>query len=112
MIVTVTNTSGGDINDPAVGEDGVSLPGGNHPEEASHRNNPLPFPFAHIGTLADSATSVLGMRPTDWDRQTRTEALSPAAKWSMLVQAGTVTMAHASEGGDLRDPYEDFLATV
>ena len=111
MVVTVTNTSGGVINDAAVAEDGVSLPGGNHPEEASHRNNPLPFPFAHIGSLADTITSVFGMRPSDWDRQTRTEALAPSVKWSMLVQAGTVTMANAAEAS-LIDPSETFFTDL
>lgn len=112
MIVTLTNTTGDrSINVPALGEDGVSLPGGNHPEEATHLTDPLAFPFADIGELADAATSIRGMRPTDWDRQNRNEALSPAVKWSMLVQAGTVTLGNAQETG-IRDPYEEFLTDV
>jgi hypothetical protein len=111
MVVTVTNVSGGDINAPTVGEDGVALPGGEHPSEADHRTTPLPHPFSHIGTLADTATSVLGVRPTDWLRQNPAEALSPAVKWSMLVQASKVTLANAVEA-TLRDPYEDFLTDL
>lgn len=111
MIATVTNTSGGDINDPAVAEDGVSLPGGNHPGDATHRNNPLPFPFAHIGTLANAGTSVLGMRVNDWLAGNDEAALQPHVKWSMLVQAGTVTISQAAETG-LQDPYEDYVGDV
>jgi hypothetical protein len=111
MVTTVTNVSGASINVPEVGEDGVALPGGEHPSEADHRSNPLPFPFSHIGTLANAATSILGTRPTDWLRQNVAEALSPAVKWSLMVQASIVTMTNAVEA-TLRDPYETFLTDL
>jgi len=111
MISTVTNTSGGVINDAAVAEDGVSLPGGNHPQDATHRNNPLPFPHAHIGELANAATSVLGMRVSDYQNGHLASALQPHVKWSMLVQAGTVTIAQAAEAA-LQDPFEDYVGDV
>lgn len=111
MLVTVTNTSGAAINVAAVGEDGVALGGGVRPDEATHRTNPLPFPFGWVGELADSGTAIFPMRPTDWYRQHPSEDQHPSVEWSNLVQAGTVTMTNAAET-ELRDPQELFLGDL
>ena len=112
-LVTVTNTSGRTINVPAVGEDGISLGGGNHPAEATHRSDPLPYPFGHIGTLADAAAKQLPMQPSDF-RYSRSQAIFNHGienQWNLLVQAGIVTFAVAAQA-DNRDVEELFLGTI
>jgi hypothetical protein len=113
MIITVTNTSGRTINTPALGEDGVALPGGNHPEEASHRTDPLPYPFAHVGAILDTNTSVLPMHPRDWrySRSQMARGLPVSEKWNQLVQADIVTFATGAQV-NFRDVEEDYVATV
>lgn len=120
MLITVTNTTGADnppsrsINVPAVGEDGVALPGGNHPEEATHRTDPLPYPFAHIGSLADTVASItLPMHPRDWrySRSQMARGTSVSDAWQLLVNAGTVTFGIAAQA-DRRDTEELYAAAV
>lgn len=120
MLITVTNTTGASdvpsrtINAVALGEDGVALPGGNHPEEATHRTDPLPYPFAHVGPILDTAAApVLPMHPRDW-RYSRSQMMrgTPVSEqWNLLVQAGTVTFGIAAQA-DLRDTEELFVAAV
>jgi len=113
MLVTITNTAGRSINVPAVGEDGVALGGGNHPEETTHRTDPLPYPFAHIGTLAASATKQLPMQPSDF-RYNRGEAVMAKGvqqQWNGLVQRGVVTFAVAAQSTN-QDVESLFIGTI
>lgn len=117
MLVTVTNQLAVPINDPAVGEDGVSLPGGNHPSEATHRSNPLPYPFDLIGVLTENGgvrdAETLPMHPQDfrYSRSQMARALPVEDEWAQMVQAGVVTFATAAQA-DLRDVEELFVAAV
>jgi hypothetical protein len=119
MLVTVTNTTGTSnppsraINSPAVGEDGIALPGGNHPEEATHRTDPLPYPFNLIGELADTATRQLPMHPRDWryQRSQMARGLPVSEEWGQLVQAGTVTLTVGAQAGR-RDSEELYMNAV
>lgn len=113
MLVTVTNTAGRSINVAAVGEDGVALPGGNHPEEATHRTDPLPYPFSHIGTLASAGTKQLPMHPRDWrySRSQMARGLPISEKWNQLVQAGICTLTVAAQA-NVRDEEEIFMNAV
>ena len=113
MLVTVTNTAGVAINVPVTGEDGVSLPGGEHPTEATHRSNPLPFPFSHIGTLAIAGTKQLPMHPSDWrySRSQMARGTKVQQQWNQLVQAGICTLTIAAEAVR-RDSEELFMTAV
>jgi len=113
MLVTVTNTSGRAINAPAVGEDGVSLPGGNHPSEATHRTDPLPYPFDQVGTLAIAGTATFPMQPEDfrYSRSQMARGLPVREKWNQIVQAGVVTMGLAAQA-NVRDTEELFVSAV
>jgi hypothetical protein len=113
MLVTVTNASATiAINSPVTGEDGVALPGGNHPSEATHRSNPLPYPFDLIGELAASGTKQLPMQPQDW-RYSRSQmrGVPVEVQWSQMVQAGVVTLAVAAQA-NVRDSEEIYIAAV
>jgi len=117
MIITVTNQLAVEINKPEVGEDGVALPGGNHPEEATHRSNPLPYPAGpYVGTLdanggANDAVDI-AMNPRDW-RYSRSQmrGLPVSEQWNQIVQAGVVTFAIAAQT-DVRDVEELYVAAV
>lgn len=119
MIVTLTNSSGAAINVPAVAEDGLSTGGGHlGVTYATHRINPLPFPFnewsanlAANGSLANTGTVVQGIRPESWRRQLGVEAQSPASKLNMMIQAGTITMAYGAETG-IQHPEEVWIGDV
>lgn len=117
MLVTVTNLLAVPINNPAVGEDGVALPGGNHPSEATHRTYPLPFPFDLAGVLTASGGArdavTLPMHPQDfrYSRSQMARGLPLHSKWAQMVQSGTVTFAAAAQA-DLRDVEELFVAAV
>lgn len=124
MLVTVENQLTVPINDPAVAEDGVAVGGGNHPEETTHRNNALPYPFGrYVGTLdenggaADSiqlpmhqsdfrVNSTVGMGSSQMAR-----GLPVRDQWNQMVQAGTVTFAVAAQTDD-QDVEELFLGTI
>jgi len=115
MLVTVENQLAVSINDPAVGEDGVALPGGNHPEEATHRTYPLPYPFDLVGVLTENGGSrdsvQLPMHHRDWrySRSQMARGMPVSEKWNQLVQAGVVTMAYAAQTTlrDEEDLFED-----
>lgn len=117
MLVTVTNTSGRAINVPAVGEDGVALGGGVRPGEATHRTDPLPFPFSHIGEVAIAGSQQLPMHPSDWrhgeggQRTQMARGLPVRKQWQQLVQAGVVTLTVAAQA-DRNEQEELFLNAV
>jgi hypothetical protein len=100
MVVTITNTSGGDLNKldeitGGVGTAALLAVGG-------ARKDPLPYPFGHIGTLADSATSILAMHARDWRyKSVPWLPQEPSIEWQQLVQAGKITMSQAVETNDV-----------
>lgn len=112
MLVTVTNTSGGDLNALDTGEDGVST-GGN-------RLKPLPHPFtapnlaASTGKLAASASKQLPVHPRDL-RSTQAGVLgdgqSPGVLFTQMVAKGQITFATAAQT-DRVDVEEKFLNAV
>lgn len=93
MLVTVTNTSGGTINNLITGGAGVSADA-----VGGSKNKPLPYPFGHIGSLAAAGTKQLPMHPADW-RYKAVPGLTfePATEWNQLVQAGVVTLTIADQ---------------
>lgn len=117
MLVTVTNQLAVPINDPAVGEDGVALPGGNHPSEATHRNYPLPYPFDLVGTLDANGgandSAQLPMQPQDfrYSRSQMARALPVEEEWNQMVQAGIVTFVTGAQA-NVRDVEELFVSAV
>lgn len=101
MLMTVTNTSGGTINDlakyesaPSIGPAGVSAEGG-------QRNKPLPYPFGHIGALANAASKQLPVHPRDFRHRSVMvgSPLDAGEEFQQLVQNGTITVAFAAETG-------------
>ena len=91
MIVTLTNTSGGVLNDLDIHDGGSLAVGG-------QRKDPLPYPFGHIGPLLDTIAKVLPMHTRDWRyKSVPWLPQEPSIEWQQLVQAGTVTMAAATE---------------
>jgi hypothetical protein len=114
MLVTVTNTSGGDLNaldEIDLGSSGTS--GGTATGGA--RKDPLPYPFGHIGTLGDTLTSVLPMRERDFTHKAVPWLpMEPAQEWQTLIQAGKVTFAIAAESilAATQDAEEDYIGTV
>jgi hypothetical protein len=110
MIVTLTNTSGGDLNNLAAETGGVGVSalyavGG-------ARENPLPYPFGHVGTLANAATSVLAMHPADWRYKTSpSRAMFPHTQWNALIMDESVTLATAAET-DFTEAEEEYIAAV
>jgi len=116
MLVTVENQLAVEINVPALGEDGIALPGGNHPEEATHRVHPLPYPFGpYVGTLDANGGAYdsiqLPMHHRDWrySRSQMARGLPVSEEWNQIVQAGVVTMAYAAQANvrDEEDLFED-----
>lgn len=107
MLVTITNTSGITLNTAAVGEDGLAVG-----EFSAHRTNPFPFPFGHIGELADSATKELPMQPADFRyKPVPWVGQETFDKWNLLVQKGYITVAVAAQT-DTQDTEELYLAVV
>jgi len=109
MLMTIQNTSGRSINvletmSGGSGTSALSAVGGN-------RTDPLPYPFGHIGTLADTATKQLPMRNRDWRYQGSAYMEEPSKQWQQLVQAGVVTMTVASETGNT-DEEEAYINAV
>ncbi len=91
MLVTLTNTSGGDLNNLALGPDGIATGG--------VRENALPYPFGHIGTLADTAAKQLPMHPSDLTYN-RTNLYSPTFPWEhfeTMIKAGQITVVVADQ---------------
>jgi hypothetical protein len=70
MLVTVTNTSGGTINNLITGGSGVSSDA-----VGGSKNTPLPYPFGHIGSLANGANKQLPM-------PTGATSRFPGCRWS------------------------------
>lgn len=109
MLVTITNTSGVTMNDldsysGGSGPSGILAVGGS-------RKFPLPYPFGHIGALANSGSKQLAMKPRDFHKRNAAETFEPGEEWNVLVQAGKVTFAIAAESTN-RDPEEEFIAAV
>lgn len=113
MLVTVTNAlavaiNGLDSFTTDIGQGGpatLTAVGG-------ARKRPLPYPFAHIGSLAASGTKQLAMHPEDWRfKPVPYESFDAGAQWRDLVQRGVVTLTIASETGR-RDPEELFGAAL
>ena len=110
MLMTVTNTSGRTLN--ALDE----ITGGTGPASllavGGARKDPLPYPFGHIGSLANAAASVLPMHTRDWRyKSVPWLPQEPSIEWQQLVQAGTVTMAAATET-DATDEEDIFVDAV
>lgn len=113
MIVTVTNTSGGDLNKLDELDLGPGVSGGT--AVGGQIADPLPYPFRHIGTLADSGTSALPMRERDFTHKAVPWLpMQPAQEWQTLIQAGKVTFAIAAESilAATQDAEEDYIGTV
>lgn len=110
MLMTVTNVSGHDINAPdqitgGVGPAAIVAEGGN-------KTYPLPYPFGHIGTLADTVGIQLPMRNRDWRyKSVPWLPMEPSKEWQQLVQQGIVTMAVASETPQL-DEEELYVTAI
>jgi hypothetical protein len=110
MLMTITNTSGRTINTPdqitgGVGPAALLAEGGNV-------TDPLPYPFGHIGPLADSATKQLPMHNRDWRyKGVPWQPMEPSKEWQQLVQAGVVTMTVATETAN-RDEEEIYIDAV
>lgn len=122
MLVTVTNLTSREINKPAVAEDGEALPGGNHPEEATHRTDPLPYPFhRYVGTLDANGGAndsiQLPMHPSDWRvngglaNAQMARGLPVRDEWNQLVQGGVVSFAVAAQAGT-QDQEEIYTSAV
>lgn len=114
MLVTVTNTSGFDLNALDFGEDGIST-GGN-------RLKPLPYPFTApnlatlTGKLANAASKQLPVHPRDMRRSLSQsygngDGQEPAVLMTQMVQKGQITVAIAAQA-DRRDVEELFIAAV
>jgi hypothetical protein len=113
MLTTVTNTSGVTIN----GLDSFTTDSGQGgpavlTATGGARKFPLPYPFAHIGALANSGTKQLPMHPQDWRfKPVPYMPFEPRDEWQTLVQRGIVTLAYASQTGR-RDVEELFETAV
>lgn len=113
MLVTVTNTSGGNLNAPAAITGGPSgVPWALNATGGS-KEKPLPFPFGHIGTLANAGTKQLPMKLKDWDKRGGLNAGSFTAgmQWQDLVQRGFVTLTIADETAN-RSQHELFVTEI
>lgn len=95
MLVTVLNTSGGTLNAPEQGGYGRS------PDAVGGaKSKPLPYPFAHIGSLANGASKQLPMHPADWHfKPVPWLPQDPNTEWNSMVQAGQVTVTAIKQTG-------------
>ncbi len=77
------------------------------------RKDALPYPFAHIGSLAAAATRQLPMHPRDWRHRDVIvgSPMEAGEEWQQLIQAGTVSLAFAAQTGR-RDAEELFTTAV
>ena len=123
MLMTVLNSSGRTINtlDTLTGGSGISalLAVGGAKKDA------LPYPFAHIGPLANATDYQLPMHSSDWGfKPVPWLTETPAQQWNYMVQAGVVSLTFALEatpgtdfsGGALlagvRDQEDQFLHLI
>lgn len=107
MLVTVTNSSGRTINTPAAISLGTGVSGGS--AVGGSVSDPLPYPFAHIGPLANGNTKQLPMHPQDWRYKCIPWLpLQPIDEWNGLVQRGVVILTIATEP-DERDQEEKMI---
>lgn len=110
MLVTVKNVSGATINDldaitGGVGVSAVNAVGGS-------RKVPLPFPFGHIGALANNASKQLPMHPHDWQYKfIPWVPMTPREEWNDLIQRKIVTFTIANQPGR-KDVQELFMNMV
>lgn len=113
MLTTVTNTSGAAINGldsftTDLGQGGPAV----LTAVGGARSKPLPYPFGHIGSLANSATKQLPMHPRDWRyKAVPYQPHEAGEEWQQLVQRGIVTLAFAAQTGR-RDAEELFTTAV
>lgn len=113
MIVTVQNVSGASIN----GLDAITGGPGGTPwslnAEGGQRVKPLPYPFAHVGALANSATSIRPMHLKDLrvKKCANGSSFDASALWQDLVQRGIVTFATADQS-DHRSVEDEFAAEL
>ena len=99
MLATLTNVSGSIVNSQDVHDGGSGAVGG-------QRLIPLPFPFRHIGALADEGVKVLPMNSRDLRyKDVPWLTHEPVDEWNALVHKGIVTLAFASQTG-VRDQEE------
>lgn len=102
MLVTVTNTSGGDLNKldeitGGVGTSALLAVGGS-------RKDPLPYPFGHIGTLANNGSRQLPMHARDWRyKSVPWLPQEPSIEWQTMVQAGKVTLGVVTETNETNE---------
>lgn len=92
MLVTVTNTSGGTLN---ALDSYADATGG-------ARKDPLPYPFGHIGSLANAASKQLPMHPKDLFHNPSAghlDTLLPSEQFNQLVKANKITFAVADQAG-------------
>lgn len=109
MLVTITNTSGVTLNDldsysGGIGPSSILAVGG-------QKKFPLPYPFGHIGALANAATKQLAVHPRDYRKRHAAETFDIGEEWNIMVQGGKVTMAVANET-TRRDIEELFITAV
>lgn len=110
MLMQVTNSSGRAINvletmTGGVGPSALYAQGGNV-------TDPLPYPFAHVGTLAIGAAVELPVHVRDWRyKSVPWLPMEPSTEWQHLVQAGIVSLLISGEVGD-RDEEDNFVHAV
>lgn len=113
MLTTVTNLTAAAINGADsfttdIGQGGPAV----LTATGGARKTPLPYPFAHIGSLAASGTKQLPMSPSDWRfKPVPYMPHEPRDEWQQLVQRGIVSLGFASQTGR-RDVEELFTTSV
>ena len=108
MLMTVTNTSGRTLN--ALDE----ITGGTGPASllavGGARKDPLPYPFGHIGALANSGTYVASMMQSDFRyKRVYWLTMEPKDELNRMVHEGQITLAFATQNaatGNLQDQEE------
>jgi len=112
MLMTVQNISGRTINkldDTYYFVVGSGGPASLNATSDGHRKDPLPYPFAHIGQLANLATKQLPLHERDMrNKSSQPGPLQASEEWNQLVQAGVVALTLAAQPGTTRD-VEDAL---
>lgn len=118
MMVTITNVTGTTFPTGFTLNALDALTGGSGPSglnaTGGARTYPLPFPFAHIGSLAAAATKLLVMKPRDFHKGGSvpySATMEPGEEWQQMIQSGLVTLTTAAEATS-QDPEETFIAVV